>query len=507
MSSNRQSWSFLNTSVEKSFFWSLILSFLPVISAFAVSWFIARWAGAAVWGTVSWAMAFATAVLIVGKFGLELGTSRIASEYGANRPGALRRLFRTGFGLRMAFTLPVAALTVILAPTIAGWFNNSTLTGPIYAAAGVVVCASVYEFCEQFLIGLNRHATVSKIRCLMLLSRVALSVGIVLAGYGATRILGGYNVAWVIAILVFAALLYRYLPRSSEDDKNGSVTRRLLALSIPLAVSSASVTVFSQMDKLMLGYFDGVEEVGQYAVARAVTEVSLFPAFAFVTTLRPALASRYAAGEMGQCSALIRNALRLSLVFGVLFAAIFGVLATPLLTWVYSSQYAYAGQIMTVFVFVLILRSLGSLVLPALVAAERTRLYAYLTAFSAVINFGLNLVLIPRYHARGAVLATVISYGFLLVAGLSETFRIFGVRIRRSSLSGAIRTVLAGAGASGLMWFVLRHFYPGGYSNPDARVILWVFVVVGVYTALLFVLRVVRPDEIRRTLGNLRNRK
>ncbi len=459
------------------------------------------------WGTVSWAMAFATAVLIVGKFGLELGTSRIASEYGANRPGALRRLFTTGFGLRMVFTLPVAALTFVLAPSISGWFNDGSLTGPIRAAAGVIVCASVYEFCEQFLIGLNRHATVSRVRCLMLLSRVALSVGIVLAGYGAARILGGYIAAWVIAIVVFAVLLYRYLPRSSETDRGGSLTRRLLALSIPLAVSSASVTVFSQMDKLMLGYFDGVEEVGQYAVARAVTEVSLFPAFAFVTTLRPALASRYASGEMGECAGLIRNALRLSLVFGVLFAAIFGVLATPLLTWVYSSQYAYAGQIMAVFVFVLILRSLGSLVLPALVAAERTRLYAYLTGFSAVINFGLNLVLIPRYHARGAVLATIISYGFLLVAGLRETFRIFGVRIRMSALSGAIRMVLAGAVTSGSMWLVFHHFYPDGFSNPDARLILWVLGVVGLYTALLFLMKVARPDEIRLALKNLRNRK
>jgi O-antigen/teichoic acid export membrane protein len=507
MSSNRHNWSFLNTSVEESFIWSLLLSVLPVVSAFAVSWFIARWAGAAVWGTVSWAMAFATAVLIVGKFGLELGTSRIASEYGAGRPGALRPLVRRGLGLRLLFTLPVAAVCLVLAPAIAAWFGDVSLTGPVRIAAGVIVCASLYEFCEQFLIGLNRHATVSRVRCLMLLSRVALSVGLVLAGFGAVHILGGYCAAWVIALCVFGWMLVRYLPRSGAGGAPAGMTRRLLALSVPLAVSSASVTVFSQMDKLMLGYFDGVEEVGQYAVARSVTEVSLFPAFAFVTTLRPALASRYASGALDECGILIRNALRLSLVFGVMFAAIYIVLATPLLTWIYSSEFAYAGQILGVFVWVLILRSLGSLVLPALVAAERTRLYAYLTALSAVINFVLNLVLIPRYHARGAVLATVVSYGFLLVLGLRETFRVFGVRPRLAALGGVFRTVLAGVGASGLMWIILSRFYPDGYRIPDARVILWVFVVVGTYAALLLVLRVVRPEEIRAALGNLRNRK
>ena len=115
MSSNRRNWSFLDAPVEESFFWSLTLSILPVVSAFAVSWFIARWAGATVWGTVSWAMAFATAALIIGKFGLELGASRLASEYGLRRAGTLRGLLRTGLTLRVAFTIPVAGLTLAFA--------------------------------------------------------------------------------------------------------------------------------------------------------------------------------------------------------------------------------------------------------------------------------------------------------------------------------------------------------------------------------------------------------
>jgi hypothetical protein len=76
-----------------------------------------------------------------------------------------------------------------------------------------------------------------------------------------------------------------------------------------------------------------------------------------------------------------------------------------------------------------------------------------------------------------------------------------------SSLNKSIRTVLAGAAASGLTWLVLDRFYPGGYHDVDVRVILWVFVVAGSYITLLFVLRVVCLDEIRQILANLRNRK
>jgi O-antigen/teichoic acid export membrane protein len=514
MSSSRRNWSFLNAPVEESFFWSLTLSILPVVSAFAVSWFIARWAGAAVWGTVSWAMAFATAVLIVGKFGLELGASRLASEYGLRRPGTLRELLRTGMSWRMAFTIPVAGLTLVFAPVIARWFGDSALTGSVRVASAIVVCASVYEFFEHFLIGLNRHATVSKVRSFMLLSRVVFSVGLVIAGLSAVYILGGYCAAWIVAIAVFVWLLLRYLPSASDPESRSALTRRLMTLSVPLAISSASVTVYSQMDKLMLGYFNGVEEVGQYAVARAVTEVSLFPAFAFVMTLRPALAARYSSGELEECAALIKNSIRSSLVFGVLFAAIFAVFAEPLLTTVYSEEFRYAGEIMGVFIWVLVLRSIGALILPALVAAEKTKLYAYLTTFSAVINFFLNLVLIPKYQARGAVVATIISYGFLLLAGLHQTFRVFGVRVDWEGISGAIRTVLAGVVSTLLLWQLLERILPEGSAGPMASgvwMVLWVLVLAGIYALLLWFLRVVRIEDVRTIFENLlrrrRNRK
>jgi O-antigen/teichoic acid export membrane protein len=283
-----------------------------------------------------------------------------------------------------------------------------------------------------------------------------------------------------------------------------------MALSIPLAVSSASVTVYSQMDKLMLGYFNGVEEVGQYAVARAVTEVSLFPAFALVMMLRPALASRYASGDLSQCADLIKNSLRVSLVFGVLFAAVYAVFAEPLMVLIYSEKFRYAGSLMSVFLLVLVLRSLGAMVLPALVAAERTKTYAYLTAISAVTNFGLNLLLIPRYDAWGAVVATIISYGVLLIAGLRQTFRIFGVRLGTGWFLDAIRTVLAGGAAGVLCWQVserIRPDGPPGSASSDVWVLLWAVILTGVYAALLMLMKVVSIDDIRTSFTNLRNRK
>jgi O-antigen/teichoic acid export membrane protein len=483
-----------------------VLSILPVVSAFIVSWLIARWAGPTVWGAVSWVMAFATTVLIVGKFGLELGASRLASEYGVNKPGTLRRLFLTSFRLRTTCTVPVAAAAFVLAGRIAGWFHDPALTGPIRIAAGVIVCASFYEFAEHFLIGLNRHATVSKVRSVTLSVRVLLTILIIVAGLGAVEILLGYCAAWIVGIAVFAVLLHKYLPAVREPVDRSTLTRRLMALSVPLAISSASVTIYSQMDKLVLGFFNDVDEVGHYAVARAVTEVSLFPAFAFVMTLRPALASRFASGALHECAGLITQSLRISLIFGVLFGTLFAVLPVPLITFVYSQDFRYAGELMVFFVWVIVLRSLGAMVLPALVAAERTTFYAYLTAISAVINFGLNVVLVPTLQARGAVVAAIVSYGFLMMFGLREVFRIFDVRLRMPAIANAFRTIFAGVLAAGAVWLLLGQI-EGGPMADGAWVMVWAFLQVVVYFALLFGFGVIRTADIESIAGSLKKLK
>jgi O-antigen/teichoic acid export membrane protein len=252
------------------------------------------------------------------------------------------------------------------------------------------------------------------------------------------------------------------------------------------------------MDKLMLGYFINVEEVGQYTIARNVTEVSLFPTFALVMMLRPALASRFSSGRLNECARLVRGSLRLSLVSAMMFASVFAVMAVQLITTVYSAQFQYAGELMALFVWVIALRSLGVLVLPALVAAERTRLYAYLTTFSALLNFVLNLLLIPSLHARGAVLATIISYGLLLVLGLYQVLRIFQVQLGFRAFSLAVRTVLAGVIAGTILWTILDHLPAPGWG-----IFFWGALQAVTYAGLVLAFRVVRIEDVRGMMGNL----
>ncbi|MBI4720300.1 MAG: oligosaccharide flippase family protein [Chitinivibrionia bacterium] len=346
MKQHHQPWAYAESSLEKSFLWSLAITILPVVASFIVSWFVARWAGPGVLGTVSWVMAFATACLIVGKFGVELAVSRLASEYGVNRPGSLRSLLGAGLRLRLLFTIPVALAALVFARPLAALFGGDELVNPIRLGSFVIACASLYEFQEHFLIGLNRFSSVYNIRFAYQCSRVIFTVAVVLLGFGASAVIFANCASWCLGIALYLVMMARFRPTRGESPGDDSMMKRLFFLSIPLAVSGASVAINTQVDKVMLGYFCTMEEVGQFTVARNVVEVSLFPVFAIIMTLRPALAARFSKGELADCSSLIMRTLFISLVSGVLFACVFAVFGEALVVFVFSKEFAYAGALM-----------------------------------------------------------------------------------------------------------------------------------------------------------------
>jgi len=120
----------------------------------------------------------------------------------------------------------------------------------------------------------------------------------------------------------------------------------------------------------------------------------------------------------------------------------------PLIVRLYGEQFAPSAPMLAVLIWSEIAIFFGGMFGNALCAAGLERFAVWPMAAGAVLNVGLNIVLIPRWGAMGACWATVISYwGCWTVAFLpfSATHKTLWIGLRRLVPITTIALLLDGA--------------------------------------------------------------
>jgi PST family polysaccharide transporter len=229
--------------------------------------------------------------------------------------------------------------------------------------------------------------------------------------------------AWTIVIesglsvLGIHVLTRRAGLRLFWSDARRDTMKRLLSEAWPLMFASLAIVVYMKIDEVMLRYLAGPREVGIYSAATRLTEIWYFLPIALATSLLPSLlrARELSRSEYG---------VRLQQYYD-LNAATAYILSIPLAlaaSWIvrvaYGDAFSAAAPIVAVHVWSCVFVFLGVARGQWLVAERLQRFYFIVTLAGALINIGLNFLLIPRWGGLGAAIATVISQA--LAAWLSS---------------------------------------------------------------------------------------
>ena len=449
-------------SLASGYFWTFGSTALPLISAFVVSLIVARTMGPRAAGLINLTMAVATIFLIIAKFGVDGAGSRLVSEYAVSSPALVRPLARAAFLLRLAFTLPTSVAAFFLAPAIASIYHDPELEPLLRLGGLVILSVSFNELAALIVLGLKKFRILFAMRVVMFAVRVGLVAAAAVLALGTSGVIWAY----IAAAAVTAAAVFRYLssggPGAASQEQISRMRSRLWRLSLTLAVSGASVTIYSLLDKIMLGYFRGAVDVGIYSMARNLLETSLFPMFALVMTLRPALAAAWASGDRQRCSDMVNRSITAAFAYSACVATVFACLAGSLVTGLFSDKFTASAGILVMFIPLLVMRSIGSVILPGLIAANKAGTYAKLTVAGAVLNFILNALLIPRWGAEGAVVSTLLSYLPIEILGLAALSREIGGLRRKGDLFRAVRIAVIAV----LIWLIYSRFVPEPSGLP-----------------------------------------
>jgi O-antigen/teichoic acid export membrane protein/glycosyltransferase involved in cell wall biosynthesis len=180
------------------------------------------------------------------------------------------------------------------------------------------------------------------------------------------------------------------------------------------SISTSAQTVYNDIDKTMLARFSTFSATGVYGAAYRVIDTSLTPIRALVSAAYPQF-FRIGTEGIGATYSYAKRLIRKAVVFGAV--DFLGLLAiAPLLPHILGPKYAAVAPAIRLLALIPVMRCVHWFLADALSGANAQGLRAAVQVGVALLNVGLNLVILPRWSWVGAAWTSLISDAALMVA-------------------------------------------------------------------------------------------
>ena len=190
--------------------------------------------------------------------------------------------------------------------------------------------------------------------------------------------------------------------------------KKLLRRSYPFAIIGILMALYYRLDGVMIEQMlpiDGKEQAGIYAASYRLFDATNMIAYLFATLLLPMFSVMIAKRE--NVEDLTKTAAKI-LFAGSIFVAIFSFFfSEQWMPMLYHQANAYWITIFKLLMISFIAVSMTYVYGTLLTSGGHLKLFNILAFLGLVINFSLNLFLIPHYKALGATWATLITQFFI----------------------------------------------------------------------------------------------
>jgi O-antigen/teichoic acid export membrane protein len=180
------------------------------------------------------------------------------------------------------------------------------------------------------------------------------------------------------------------------------------------SVSTSAQTVYNDIDKTMLAHLSTLSATGVYGAAYRIIDTSLTPIRALVSAAYPQF-FRIGTDGIGATYSHAKRLIRKAVLFGVV--DFFGLIAiAPLLPHLLGPKYAAVVPAIRLLALIPVMRCIHWFLADALSGADGQGLRAAVQVGVALLNVGLNLIILPRWSWVGAAWTSLISDAALMAA-------------------------------------------------------------------------------------------
>ena len=250
----------------------------------------------------------------------------------------------------------------------------------------------------------------------------------------------------ILAVLIAWRKYGPFFLRLDRDKWSG-----YLRAALPFGMIVAFYLVYFRIDSVMISFFRGDQEVGQYASAYNLISALLFIPAGLVAALFPRLASQYKSPS-DNLDGPFQKACRWLLAISLPMAVCGWLLSEQVILLFLKEQYLPATTALAIMSWVLPVWFLTFLQGNILTIVERQKSVAAVGFVNMIVNVGLNLLVIPRYGFTGAAVTTLVTE----VLGLMQMFYLLRRNISLTATAVMALKVAALSGVTGALVWLLR---------------------------------------------------
>lgn len=347
-----------------------------------------------------------------------------AYSYDLTAPRDRRDVVATTTALLYLVSIPMTIVVAITAPWLANLlFGQSLLGNSVSFAGAVVLLQNLTIPGMSWLRAENRplsYSLLSIINLLVMLFANIFLVGVLHLGVSGSIIAMGSGYACIV-ICTIPIIVLRTGIKIRVD-----IAQNLLAFGLPLTISFVSYWVLQLSDRYLLSRLGSLTITAHYTVAytlgSAMSVVIMGPFNLAWPTMFFTIAKRKDATEVFK---LVFRWFGMFLLFA---AFAFTLVATFLLDWLFPVSYRSATFVIPVVAESIAFSGVYSVFMVGVSIKRKTWLIAVFTTVAAIVNFVLNLFLIPLYGAMGAAISTLIAYTILALLGYVANQRLYPIQ-------------------------------------------------------------------------------
>uniref|UniRef100_UPI0025BD9F3F oligosaccharide flippase family protein n=1 Tax=Marinilabilia sp. TaxID=2021252 RepID=UPI0025BD9F3F len=213
----------------------------------------------------------------------------------------------------------------------------------------------------------------------------------------------------LVVILAFGIFNYR----KYSFHFSFSWARQLLKYGFPLIWAGLAAWIYNSSDRFFLLYYQDLNEVGLYSIGAIFSQPVLLINMAVQMSFGVLFfQSFYAEKDINKprTRKMAVDIYVLYLAGSVILATGLSVFADVLIPFVATPDYADGALVVPFLVFSYIAAQSYQTMGPGISLAEKTWHFAWITGVTAILNIGLNFLLVPRWGFIGAGVATLISF-------------------------------------------------------------------------------------------------